>query len=190
MTALRLALERVAAGTRQDDIRAQLALLLEAVGRADRSLHRISAGLRPATLDLGIVPAVRQFLDDWSALAGVAVSLRADDLPDQWLAPDVETQLFRILQEALTNVGKHSGARQVSVEIERTNSGVSLAVTDDGCGFDVAAAAATAARTGLGLIGIRERVQLVGGRLAITASEGQGTTVSVAIPRTPAAADL
>jgi signal transduction histidine kinase len=103
---------------------------------------------------------VRQFVYDWSASSGIVASLEADEIAHGWLAPEVETQVFRILQEALTNVAKHAGASRVTVALKPAAAGVSLTVGDDGRGFDVDAV--RAARRGLGLVGMRERVQIVG----------------------------
>ena len=181
-TALRLTLERLLADPVARNVRRQLVELQASLARLDESLHVISAGLRPSALDLGLVPAVRQLVYDWSTSSGIAASLDADDVDNGWLAPEVETQVFRILQEALTNVAKHADASRVTVVLTRAAAGVSLTVGDNGRGFDVDAV--RAAKSGLGLIGMRERVQIVGGRLDIKSSDAQGTLVSVTAPRT------
>jgi signal transduction histidine kinase len=180
LTALRLRIEHVIARAGTTPLRSQLEQLRQSVAELDDALHRVSAGLRPASLDLGIVPAARQLLDTWSTASGVAVSLHADSLPEHWLEPDIETQLFRVLQEALTNIVKHANARHVTVELTRLDAGASLRVEDDGIGFELDAV--RTAKRGLGLIGMRERVQLVGGRLELTARAGGGTVVSVTVP--------
>jgi two-component system sensor histidine kinase UhpB len=97
------------------------------------------------------------------------------------LADDVETVLYRVLQEALTNVAKHAGAVNVAVLLERHPDLVSLIVEDDGNGFD-AERAFGAGEKGLGLVGMRERAMLVGGTLGIESHPGEGTTVVVRIP--------
>jgi PAS domain S-box-containing protein len=181
-TALRLTLERLLADPAAGNVRTRLVELQAALARLDESLHLISAGLRPSALDLGLVPAVRQLVYDWSASSGIAASLDADEVEQGWLAPDVETQVFRILQEALTNVAKHSGASRVTIVLKRAAGGIELTVEDNGRGFDVDAV--RAAKTGLGLIGMRERVQIIGGRLNIKRGDAQGTVVSVTAPRT------
>jgi signal transduction histidine kinase len=180
VTALRLTLEPLLADPAAGDMRPRLLQMQQRLAQLDASLHLISAGLRPSALDLGIVPALRQLVDDWTAAAGVSVSLEADDFELGWMAPQVETQIFRILQEALTNVAKHAGASRVRVMLRRLNTAASLVVADNGRGFNPQTV--RAAKHGLGLIGMRERVQLVGGKLEIT-STTKGTTVSVMIPR-------
>jgi PAS domain S-box-containing protein len=180
VTALRLTLEPLLADPGVGDIRPRLVQVQERLAQLDASLHLISAGLRPSALDLGVAPALRQLVNDWTTASGIAASLETDDFGPGWLAPDVETQIYRILQEALTNVAKHAGASRVRVVLKRLNTAASLVVEDDGRGFNPQTV--RDAKQGLGLIGIRERVQLVGGKLEVT-STPKGTTVSVTIPR-------
>ena len=181
-TALRLALEHITTDATDKRIRSRLEQVGEALRQLDESLRRVAAGLRPSALDLGIAPAIRQLVLDWSASSGIAASLHADDFDGGWLAPDVETHVFRILQEALTNVARHAAASHVAVVLRRVEAGASLVVEDDGGGFDEAAGRAT--RIGLGLVGMRERVHLIGGRLEIKPATPQGTIISVTVPRT------
>jgi len=180
VTALRLTFEPLLADPAATDIRPRLVHMQERLAQLDASLHLISAGLRPSALDLGMAPALRQLVNDWATASGIAASLEADDFGLGWMAPDVETQIYRILQEALTNVAKHAGASRVRVVLKRLTTAASLVIEDDGHGFDPQTV--RAAKHGLGLIGMRERVQLVGGKLEVT-STARGTTVSVKIPR-------
>jgi two-component system, NarL family, sensor histidine kinase NreB len=181
VTALRLTLEQLATDPATEPLRQRIVQLQESAAHLDMSLHQVSVGLRPAALDLGIVPAVRQLAGEWSASSGIAVSLHADDIDRSWLEPDVETHVFRILQEALTNAAKHAAATRVSVVLNRLADGVSLTIVDNGGGFDVEAV--LAAQRGIGLVGMRERVQLIGGRLDIRSTDSQGTVVSLTAPR-------
>ena len=180
-TALRLRLEHLAADPVARQLRSRILQLLESMSGLDASLHQISAGLRPSALDLGIVPAIRHLVYDWSASSAVATALHADDIGANWLAPDVETHVFRILQEALNNVAKHASATRVTVVLKRLPTAVSLVIEDNGRGFDVEAV--RAANGALGLVSMRERVQLVGGKLEIKSTERQGTAVSLTVPR-------
>lgn len=180
VTALRLMLEHVLMES-GGDARARLLKLRESIARVDESLHVVSMGLRPVALELGIVPAVRQLLDDWTASSGVAASLQTDDFPEGWLTPEVESQLFRILQEALTNVAKHAGAEHVGVALKRLDSGASLTVDDDGRG--ITPDAVRSGRYPLGVVGMRERAQLVGGRIDIRRGADRGTVMSLTVPR-------
>jgi signal transduction histidine kinase len=99
-------------------------------------------------------------------------------LPEQRLPAEVETALYRIIQEALTNVVKHSGASRVSVLLTERDHGVAAMVEDDGMGFETEAAR----DDGLGLVGMRERIGLVGGRLHVESSAGAGTTIVAEVP--------
>src|SRR4029453_12199827 len=98
-------------------------------------------------------------------------------LGDDRLPADVETTMYRIVQEALTNVAKHAAATRISVLMTRTESAAVLVVEDDGEGFDLADTA-----SGLGITGMRERIALVGGRLKVEAGMGSGTTIAAEIP--------
>jgi signal transduction histidine kinase len=108
-------------------------------------------------------------------------ALHTNGMDKDRLAADVETVLYRALQEALTNVARHAGAGNVAILLERHPDHVSLIVEDDGRGFD-AERAFDASEKGLGLVGMRERAMLVGGTLGIESLPGEGTTVVVRIP--------
>ncbi len=147
-------------------------------------LRALIAGLRPALLDdLGLAPALRAYaaqrLEEQGTVVDVSVSL-----PHR-LPPTVEIALFRIVQEALNNVAKHAQARHVAVQLTETDGGVMATIVDDGLGFDTDRVRADA-RHGehVGLLGMRERAELLGGQLTISASAGKGTTVRVTVPLT------
>jgi signal transduction histidine kinase len=143
------------------------------------SLRGLIAELRPAALDeLGLQPAL-EHLAERSAATGLEVSTRfalTSRSPSR-LAPETESTIYRVVQEALTNVAKHAGAEHVEVAVERSNGGVRVQVTDDGCGFDPDSAC-----DGLGLIGMRERVELAGGALAIESQPAGPTVVRALVP--------
>lgn len=149
----------------------------EQIGEA---LHRIACDLRPAVLDqLGLEVALRDAVGRWSRTAGVRAdffgALGAERLP-----PDVETHVYRMVNEALTNALRHAGARQVSVLLQYRSGDLEAIVEDDGCGFD--ASSGGGANGQLGLRGIRERAALLGGRVEIESRPGRGTTVFVRVP--------
>lgn len=110
---------------------------------------------------------------------GLAISVMA---PGTRLSPVVETAIYRVVQEALTNAARHARATRVQVEVQLAGPAVRAMVQDDGQGFDVDAALARRGDRGLGLIGMRERVDALGGALSIVSGRGQGTTLSVVIP--------
>jgi two-component system sensor histidine kinase UhpB len=109
--------------------------------------------------------------------------VRAVGFGPERLPPTVETALYRVIQEALTNTAKHSGARAANVVLHRRRDGIQAIISDDGCGFDVEGTLRTpAARAQLGLHGMRERAALLGGTVTIESTPGEGTTIYVRVP--------
>jgi PAS domain S-box-containing protein len=150
-----------------------LALLAQ---KLDRDVDLLVWELRPTALDdLGLRAALANYVQDWAKRVNIRAELHTSGLLDERLAPDVETTLYRIAQEALTNIAKHSRASSVDVILERRSDHVLLIVEDDGVGFD--AAGARAANGGFGLLGMHERAALVGATLEIESAIGKGTTV-------------
>jgi signal transduction histidine kinase len=143
-------------------------------------VRQISLDLRPSMLDdLGLVPALRSLLDQQGRRASVAVRFSAEDLP-QNLDPEIQTTCFRIAQEAITNAVRHAHATQIDVDLRCENGKLRLLIRDNGTGFNVESA--TAQKVGLGLIGIKERAALVGGRTRIISSSGKGAIIEVLLP--------
>lgn len=149
--------------------------------------RRITFDMRPTILDdLGLVPALRWYVKHKLDPLGIQVEMDVTGFQGR-LPDEVETALFRIVQEALTNVQKHARARNVKVTMRETEDLLTAEVLDDGVGFSMLELeGADAAGRGLGLFGMRERAELVGGRLTIESIRGRGTTVKVVIPRTVA----
>lgn len=138
--------------------------------------------LRPTALsDFGLVVASSNYVKSWSKHFGVHAELHTTGMEKDRLTDEVETVLYRLLQEALTNVAKHAEASSVSILLERRSDQVSLIVEDNGVGFD-GAQAFGARRKGVGLVGMRERVTLVGGAIEIESVPGAGVTIVVRIP--------
>ncbi|HJV53839.1 MAG TPA: PAS domain S-box protein [Noviherbaspirillum sp.] len=157
----------------------------ECVAMCDDALARVKGlflGLRPPQLDdLGLVAAVRWHLDQQAGKAGFDAYFHADELPR--LAPNAETAIFRVIQEALTNVVRHAEARHVSVKLENYRGQLQVKVRDDGRGFDAAAGRQLLARDGcMGLSGMEERITLLSGRFDIRSEPGKGTMVWAEIP--------
>jgi len=155
-----------------------------------RDIHRLAWELRPSVLDdLGLLLALRRFTDDWSQNTGVPVDLHTGgDLGTHRLPPELETTLYRIAQEALTNVARHAQAKRVSVLLERRPGYVSLIIEDDGRGFDAQGVIGAPAGPGkLGVLGMQERVRLAGGTFAIESAPGAGATVFARLPLEPRA---
>ncbi len=146
-------------------------------------LRRVIAGMRPPVLDdLGLVPALRQLAADAGA-EGLAVTLDLALPDDARPAPPVETALFRVVQEALNNARAHAGPGvRTHVALGRTAQGLVLTVRDNGCGFDPATIRQPGGASGLGLAYMRERIELLGGRLTITSAAGEGCTLHAELP--------
>jgi len=154
--------------------------LLGVAQAALKDVRRLSLGLRPSVLDdLGLAPALERLVADVREHHPVELALDAAGLAGVRLPGEVETALFRIVQEAVANVVKHSGARRASVAVRRRDGVVSVAVADDGRGFRPGAAGAAGH---LGLTGMWERVVLLGGRFSLDAAPGRGTRVWAAVP--------
>jgi len=153
-----------------------------------QQVRQLSLELRPPLLDdLGLVPALRWFLDQQAQTGGLRIEFFADPELGR-LDVAIQTACFRVAQEALTNVVRHARAHRVSVELHRAPEALHLVVRDDGIGFDVAAANERAERgESLGLLGMRERVALVGGELDCESEPGRGTAVHAFLPVSPRA---
>lgn len=146
-------------------------------------LRRIITALRPGVLDqLGLVPALGWVSDHTLRPLGITVLLEANSQSER-LPGEIETILFRIAQEAMSNVARHSQARHVDIHLRRQESQISLTVADDGLGCDLAALTRSSDQgRGLGLAGMQERASLAGGQVTINSTPGQGTTVQVVVP--------
>ncbi|MFM8321786.1 MAG: MASE1 domain-containing protein [Chloroflexota bacterium] len=144
------------------------------------NLHSLAVKLRPASLDhLGLTTALKQYADEYSRQYAVEVQFDALDIETTRLPAEVETALFRIMQESLTNIALHAQAGRVDILLNRRNGCLVMTIEDNGVGFDPNL---TANETRLGLFGMRERVEMLGGRLRIESSPGKGTTISVEVP--------
>jgi signal transduction histidine kinase len=145
-------------------------------------VHRLSVELRPAMLDdLGLVAAVRSQAKEFEAAHGVRTAVTVQGLEHR-LPALVETSVYRIVQEALTNVGKYAQAQHAVIRLSLEDGLFSACVSDDGVGFDPETALHSKGRESLGLVGMQERVGLLGGGFAIDSSPGKGTNVHFAIP--------
>ena len=160
-------------------IAARVAELKQTTDAVIDSLHRLAAALRPPSLDvLGLDAALRQYLGGVEAKSGLAVRYKARGLATERLSPTIETALYRIVQEAVTNVQRHAGATRVDVLVERSDGRILAIVEDDGVGFTPRG---PARGDRLGLVGMRERAEALGGRLTIESAPGAGTTIAVEV---------
>jgi signal transduction histidine kinase len=151
---------------------------VDQIGAQISSLRNLITELRPAALDeIGLEPAIESLAGRTAASEGIAVETELQLGDGERMAGELENAIYRLVQEALTNIGKHAGATRVRLRVAEANGTIEVLVQDDGAGFDTGAGL-----SGFGLRGMRERVALVGGRLVITSTPGAGTTVRAVIP--------
>ncbi len=172
-----------AGGADPGRMRASLPAIRAVAEDALEEVRKIVFDLRPTLLDdLGLIPAVRHYARTMLESQGMEVRFQAAGFGQRRLPSAVETTVFRVAQEAITNVARHSQARVASISLVRSDETITLQVTDDGVGFIVGALMVSPDRRRLGIAGMRERVALLGGTLELTSSPGRGTTVTMTIP--------
>jgi PAS domain S-box-containing protein len=180
LTTLRLALERLrdrtSGGAADEDLRSAL----ELVQRTDAEVDLLVWELRPAVLDdFGLAAALPRFVRDWSTHYGIPADVRIVPTTIGVVSRDVEVTYYRIAQEALNNIVKHAHATRADVLLELRDGSLVLVVEDDGIGFDPAAPERA---QGIGLLGMRERAELVGATLEVESSPGNGTSIFLRVP--------
>jgi signal transduction histidine kinase len=177
LTSILLGLHAMEDAKTDEQVRAAATDLRELVVRTLQDVRQLAVELRPKALDdFGLVAALERLVETWEEQTGIRVEL-SSRLPGR-LPAEIETALYRIVQEALTNIVKHARASRVSIVLSERGHTAAVLIEDDGIGF----APAGVREEGLGLVGMRERVALVGGRLEIESRAGAGTTLSVEVP--------
>ena len=169
-------------GISEDD-RAQLEKLWQQTDSILKGVRRLSQDLRPAALDkLGLLPALEWLASNVSEHSGIKTEVRVTG-DEHYLPEEVAIAMFRITQEALRNIWRHSGATHASINIEFSDAAIKITITDNGKGFNVPEKIGDMARDGkLGLTGMQERAQLVGGTLIVDSDHDRGTIITVQIP--------
>jgi signal transduction histidine kinase len=183
VTALRLSLALI-----QAELPAEMAELRqkvdEAIEMADSAMERLRTlahNLHPPALErVGLDQTLRDYCQRVARQSGLCVEYRGADFDA--IPRHCQISIYRIVQEALTNVVKHARADNVWVEINRDAETISLDVRDDGCGFTLPAGRFTTANTGLGLVGIQERIEAIGGTLQVITAAGHGTQITASVP--------
>lgn len=183
LTALRMdaALLRIRFGTDNPDLQQQVAHMKQTIDTTIGVVRNVVTALRPAALDMGLIPATEWLLASFKERTGTSVQLDAPG-HDLGLNNAQITAVFRILQESLTNIARHAEARQVQVLMRRNGKTFTMRIADDGIGFD---SKMIRRRKTFGLMGIRERAMTFGGRAKFTSHPGQGTTVHLTLPISP-----
>ncbi len=142
-------------------------------------VHRFALELRPTVLDdLGLIPALHSHLKRFTSDTGIRANLNCFAGIEK-TSITIRTALFRVAQESLTNVARHAGASQVTIEIEKLKGAVIMRITDDGRGFDVDDTATARANNRIGMLGMRERIEMIGGAFCVESALGQPTTIHV-----------
>ncbi|MDO8568164.1 MAG: sensor histidine kinase [Dehalococcoidales bacterium] len=177
LTALRLALERLSL-TGPAELKAQIQKSIDLCERAEDEVDKLIHDLRPALIDeLGLVEAIKSQAEARLGEAGIALNFEVTGV-ERLLSGESEVALFRVVQEAVNNIVKHSGAGNVEIQLAFSGDEVVASIEDDGCGFDTR----SARTSGLGLPGMKERMGLIGGSLSIASAPGIGTRLKVAVP--------
>jgi len=184
LTSLLIGLRAMEKSASLKEVHTLAADLRKTVAQTLDEVHNLALELRPSVLDdLGLVPALARYIQSCPTRFGFQADFVTVGIDGQRLPREVETVLYRIVQEALTNAARHTSANQVSVLLQRRRDAVVLVIEDDGEGFDVAQVMASPQRRErLGLYGMEERASLVDGHLTVESSPGTGTTITVEIP--------
>jgi signal transduction histidine kinase len=179
---VRLAALKKAAAFNTADLESNIARTQLLVQQSVEIVHRFAGELRPTVLDdLGLIPALHTFMKSFKEQTGIHVSLSVFAEVEK-VNGDKRTVLYRVTQEALTNVARHALASEAEVKIWKVDGEICLTVKDNGKGFPAEHVSHTRKRKRLGLLGMRERVEMVNGKLNVESAEGKGTTIHARIP--------
>lgn len=179
---MHLAILTKAAVINPEGVRKTIAPLRRMVDESMQTVYRFSRELRPSSLDdLGLIPSLRTYIDEFPKRKGRQIEFRAFAGVEA-LSNEKRTVLYRVAQGALTNMAKHARASRGTVVIRRIKNGACLEISDNGRAFDVARLSSTRWSKRLGLTGMRERVEMVGGRFIVVSETGKGTTVRAEMP--------
>ena len=185
LTGVKINLQEMQGLDKQGLHRPRLEESIVTIDRVLQQVRNLSLDLRPSMLDdLGLIAALRWFMDRQAQRTGLIAEFIADPLETK-LEPELKTACFRIVQEALTNVARHARAKHIHVELRKSKTELELIIRDDGIGFDVSTAQKRALRgESFGLLGMQERVRLVGGQVEIKSRPRSGTTIRAHFPLT------
>jgi len=165
-----------------EELRSELDQLYELSKQTYQGIKRYAQALRPGILDdLGLVPAIKWLAEEIHELSGIEIQVKTDDI--MLLAPETQLVLFRIVQESLNNVHRHSGASEASITVEYQGAEIRVTISDNGKGFKLPRQLSEFAGQGkLGLTGMAERARLIGGELEVRSQIGKGTKITVKAP--------
>jgi len=172
------------ATTNTRDLKRKIAHTQRLVEKSVDIVHQFAGQLRPPALDdLGLIPALHSYMKDFAKRTGLAIRFTSFTRGRiEQLSSAKRTVLYRIAQEALFNVAKHAQASLVKVRIQKLRRVIRMEVKDNGKSFEVQSVLSAKRSKGLGLLGMRERVEMVGGRFTVESAPGRGTTIRAEIP--------
>jgi signal transduction histidine kinase len=181
---LHLATLKKEATANTKDLKRKIARTQRLVEKSVSIVHQFAGQLRPAALDdLGLIPALRSYLKDFAKRTGLSIRFASFTCGRmEQLDRARRTVLYRVAQEALVNVAKHAQASLVKVRVQQLHRVIRMDVNDNGKSFEVQRVLSAKRNKGLGLLGMRERVEMVGGRFAVESAPGKGTTIRAEIP--------
>lgn len=183
LTSLLVGLRLLQSARNLEEVRVAAGELRELTARTLEEVRKLAVELRPTTLDhLGLVAALEWYSREYAERLDAVVDFKSEGLAER-LTPEVELVIYRVVQEALTNIARHAHATKVAIRLVFEEAAVEAMVEDNGQGFDLAEATSSRER-GLGLFGMRERVELVGGTFNITTKPGAGTRIRIGVPVT------
>jgi signal transduction histidine kinase len=181
LTSILVRLRLLERSARDEEVLQNVEELRELTSGALDSVRRMAMDLRPAALDdLGLAPAVQTYVERYAETWPVRATVHVDRLHRR-LPAEVELVLYRVMQEALTNIAKHASASAAAVSLSRGRNKVTLTIKDDGVGFELTDRPRLDG-SGLGLFGMRERLALVGGELDVQSTKGEGTVITASVP--------
>lgn len=182
LTLLISGLKSIGSNTESLDWEARCQKLRGFAQQALAEIKRLSLGLRPSLLDdLGLVPAIQRLIEDFRSQNGTEIQFLSDEHLERRMPEVVETTLFRVAQEGLTNIAKHAQATRITLQLKFEEEWIELSIADNGIG--IAPELQEGSLPGhLGLSGMRERTALIGGRLTIHSQKGKGTQLNVTLP--------
>jgi len=180
---LRLEVLKAEASASSKPLQQKIATTQRLVEESVDIVHRFARELRPTVLDdLGLIPALKSFSKDFTANTGVRVSLKVSARIERSNST-IRTVLYRVAQEALNNVARHAKSSQAEVTVRCLDGLIYMAIADNGQGFHVAGTPDATKPKRLGLLGMRERIEMIGGTFSLESAPGKGTTISVEIPQ-------
>jgi signal transduction histidine kinase len=184
LTSLMVGLKVIEESRTLKEVKGKTAEMRELTASALDEVRDLALELRPSVLDdVGLVPALQRYIREYSAKTDINVDSHVSNLDGHRLLPEIETAIYRVVQEALTNIAKHAEARNASFVLEFRNSSLVAIVEDDGKGFDVGSAIRSGGKERkLGLFGMQERASLIGGTLTVESQPGVGTTIFLEVP--------